>query len=196
MKDLSLHVLDILENAARAGATAAAVNVSWLGTWLHLDIGDNGPGFPDAVKADPANPFQTTRTDRTVGLGLALLQAAAVRTGGRLELGTSPEGGARISARFDFSHFDAQPLGPLEDALCAAMLAWPSLDLSVRVGQDLREALNTRDVREVLGGIDIGNTRVQVFLHRLLRQELAPVREWADAVSLERGNPNRERCQA
>jgi hypothetical protein len=196
MKDLSLHLLDILENSAKAGATAVMVHVTWRGPWLHLEIADNGPGFPDGVKADPTDPFLTTRTDRSIGLGLALLRAAAEQTGGRLELGAAPGGGVLLRASFDFSHCDAKPLGPLEDALSAAMLAWPKLDLFVRVGPDRREVLNTQKVKEQLGTVDIGNTQVQVFLHQLFRQELAPLYDWAATLSLNTGNPNKERHQA
>src|SRR5271157_548165 len=150
MKDLSLHLLDILENSANAGATEVTVDVTWCGTWLYLEIADNGPGFPDSVKADPTDPFLTTRTDQSVGLGLALLRAAAEQTGGQLELGIAPAGGVLLRTGFDFGHIDARPLGPVEDAFCAAMLAWPKLDLFVRIGPDRREMLNTQEVKEQL----------------------------------------------
>ncbi len=193
MKDLSLHLLDILENSARAGATAVMVHMTWRGTWLHLEIADNGPGFPDSVKADPTDPFLTTRTDRSIGLGLSLLRAAAEQTGGRLELGVAREGGVLLRAGFDLSHCDAKPLGPLEDAFCTAMAAWPDLDLFVRAGPDRREVLNTQEVKRQLGAVDIGNTQVQVFLHQLLRQELAPLYDWAATLSLQARNPEKER---
>jgi hypothetical protein len=127
---------------------------------------------------------------------LALLRAAAEQTGGQLELGEAQYGGVLLRASFDFSHFDAKPLGPLEDALCAAMLAWPKLDLFVRVGPDCREMLNTQEVKEQLGTVDLGSTQVQVFLHQLLRQELAPLYDWAATHSLSTGSPNKERYQA
>jgi len=196
MKDISLHLLDILENSATAGATSVMVHLTWLGTWLNLEIADNGPGFPDSVKADPTDPFLTTRTDRSIGLGLALLRAAAEQTGGRLELGAAAGGGVLLRASFDFSHIDAKPLGPLEDAFVAAMLAWPKLDMSVRVGPGRQEMLNTREVKEQLGTVNIGNTQVQVYLRQLLRQELAPLYDWEATRSLNTGIPNKERQQA
>jgi len=182
VKDLSHHLLDILENSASAGATAACVRASWRGTCLDLEISDNGPGFPARVRDDPTDPFATTRTDRPVGLGLSLLRASAEKTGGGLEFGSDPAGGIRLRASLDLGHPDAQPLGEVEDALCAAMLSWPELDLEVRIGPDQREVLDTRVVKEQLDGVQIGAAQVQVFLRGLLRAELAPLYEWAATV--------------
>ena len=189
MRDLAQHLLDILENSVKAGASRVEVLFRPDGSWLTVEIADNGPGFPDSVKADPTDPFRTTRTERKVGLGLALLRAAAEQTGGSLELGTAREGGVWLRARFYFNNLDAKPLGPLEDALNAAMLAWPKLNLSVRIGPDREEVLNTKEIKAQLGDVEIGNSQVQVFLHQLLRQELAPLYEWAAALSLNTGKP-------
>ena len=175
MKDISAHVLDIIENSARAGATAVAIRVTWRDVWLTLEISDNGPGLPASVRADPTDPYRTTRMDRNVGLGLALLRSAAERTGGRLDIDDSPRG-VSLRASFDVSSIDAQPFGPLEDALCASMLAWPGLDLFVQAGRAV--VLDTREIRRDLDGVEIGNTRVQAFLHRFLRDELAPFYGW------------------
>ncbi|HEY9595647.1 MAG TPA: ATP-binding protein [Spirochaetia bacterium] len=178
MKDISAHVLDIMENSAKAGATAVTVRVTWRDAWLTLEISDNGPGLPASVREDPTDPYRTTRADRNVGLGLALLRSAAERTGGSLDV-EDPARGAILRVTFDVSHVDAQPLGPLEDALCAAMLAWPRLDLLVLVGS--RVVLDTKEVRIDLDGVEVGNPRVQAFLHRQLREELAPLYEWLAA---------------
>lgn len=50
-----------------------------------LDVSDNGPGVPDAVRARLFTPFTTTRSDGT-GLGLALSQRLVERAGGDIAL--------------------------------------------------------------------------------------------------------------
>jgi len=195
VKDLSHHLLDILENSATAGATAACIRASWRGAWLDLEITDNGPGFPARVRADPTDAFATTRTDRPAGLGLTLLRAAAEKTGGGLEPGGLAGSGVLLRATFDLSHPDAQPLGELEDALCAAMLSWPGLELEVRIGPDHREVLDTRAVKERLDGVEIGNPRVQSFLRQLLKEELAPLYDWAAAIPWNGGVSSGKGCR-
>lgn len=55
-----------------------------------LEVEDGGPGFP----AEAGEPFFSTRPGRR-GLGLCRAREAMQGLGGRLELGTAPEGGAR-----------------------------------------------------------------------------------------------------
>jgi hypothetical protein len=47
-----------------------------------------------------------------------------------------------------------------------------------------------------LGKVELGNPRVQVFLLQLLRQELAPLYQWAAAHSMETGIPDKGGHQA
>lgn len=81
MRELSLHILDVLENALEAGATAVELEVDedLCADRLTISVRDNGRGM-DAPSARRAlDPFFTTRTTRHVGLGLPLLAAAARR---------------------------------------------------------------------------------------------------------------------
>ena len=60
-----------------------------------LIVEDRGPGFPETgVVARGASGGGST------GLGLDIVQRAAERTGGSLEVGVRPGGGARVTVRF------------------------------------------------------------------------------------------------
>ena len=131
MKEISLHLLDLIENAAAAGAARAdiAIEEDPVTDCLRVSITDNGRGMPAEIARDATDPFVTTRTTRTVGMGLALLAGAAEQAGGRVEVMSEPGRGTRIEARFQLSHIDRAPLGRIEDTLAAAAVVHPELDL-------------------------------------------------------------------
>src|SRR3546814_19361598 len=58
-------------------------------TPLHIDVCDNGPGVPEALKPQLFTPFATGRADG-LGLGLAIASQIMADFGGRLLLIPSP----------------------------------------------------------------------------------------------------------
>jgi signal transduction histidine kinase len=74
-----------------------------------LIVEDHGPGFPDlGVIARGASSGGST------GLGLDIVQRAAVRSGGGLAVGTRPGGGARITVRFGAVGVDEPAAHPVD----------------------------------------------------------------------------------
>lgn len=139
MKELSLHVLDLIENSVAAGATRVDIRIheDHARDRLTLSVADNGRGMSPALALALTDPFVTTRTTRKVGLGVPLLAAAAEQTGGGLKVKTAPGKGATITADFQLSHLDRAPLGRIEDTIIAAALVHPQLHLTFthRVGR-------------------------------------------------------------
>jgi len=60
-----------------------------------IAVEDNGPGIDPAARERVFQPFFTTKRNGT-GLGLALVQKIIVFHNGRIRVGASPLGGARI----------------------------------------------------------------------------------------------------
>jgi hypothetical protein len=180
VKDLSLHLLDILENSARAGATRVDLHLTREGSWLTVVIADNGPGFPETVRGDPGDPYRTTRTERAVGLGLALFREAAEQSGGTLRIEEPPQGGVRLELRIDMGHIDARPFGDWAEALTTALLSWPGLDWVLRVGAGDEPVLDTARVKEEIGDIPVGHPRVLAHLRQMIFEGLAPVTDGLD----------------
>jgi len=140
VRDLSLHVLDLIENSIRANASVVQVTVhvdSARGR-LALVIEDNGPGLE--IPADAAtDPFYTTKDGKRTGLGLSLLRDAAERADGSLALGKSPLGGLRVEADMQLDHFDRSPMGDFAATLSSVVCTNPDLDLRCKFLHDGRE---------------------------------------------------------
>jgi nitrogen fixation/metabolism regulation signal transduction histidine kinase len=160
VEDLSLHILDIVENSVGAGASSVDVSVTEdLATdWLTIEIVDDGAGMePERLKR-VLDPFETTRTTRRVGLGLPLLEQAAATSGGDLKIESEPGKGTRVFARFRHGHIDRQPLGDLRGTILALVVGYPGVDLRFQHrcnGENF--TFDTRAVKEALGDVRINS---------------------------------------
>ena len=61
--------------------------------WVEIRVTDDGPGIPPEVMPHLFVPFVTTK-QKGSGLGLAISQRIISAAGGRIEVRSSPEGGA------------------------------------------------------------------------------------------------------
>ncbi len=138
MEDLSLHILDIVENALAASADRIEILIveDTGRDLLSVQIADNGKGMDAQMRTKALDPFFTTRTTRRVGLGLPLLAQAARDTGGSLELTSEPGRGTRVSAVFQASHPDRKPLGDIAETLRTILAGRPELELQFEHRKD------------------------------------------------------------
>ena len=131
MEDLSLHILDIVENSITASADRIKILIdeNTENDMLSLEICDNGKGMDEDTQKKALDPFYTTRTTRRVGLGLPLLSQAARESGGTFTLTSAPGRGTRIRAEFQLSHPDLKPMGDIAETLSIILAGKPELDL-------------------------------------------------------------------
>ena len=130
MQDLSLHILDIVENATMAGATLIEIHVSEDidKDLLKITIKDNGRGMDAAMLKGVKDPFVTTRTTRRVGMGIPLLEQAAKETGGNLKIISEAGKGTEVAATFQESHIDRRPVGDMSATLTTLIMGNPDRD--------------------------------------------------------------------
>lgn len=139
MEDLSLHVLDLAENAVNAGATRIRIliNENAARGLLTIRVSDDGRGMTEEVRRRVLDPFFTTGPKRT-GLGLPLLAQAARQSGGDVKVESSPGKGTRVAARFLFRHIDRQPLTNMAETMIMLVLGHPEIDFRYRHRRDGR----------------------------------------------------------
>jgi hypothetical protein len=178
LEDISLHLLDVLENSAKAGAEGVDVDFFWQGPRLRIRIRDNGPGLPPDIAADPTDPYRTTRTERPVGLGLSLLRQSAEESGGSISVKSERGKGVEVIAEFLMDTIDARPLGDLPGVLAMCVLSWPDLDLRVTAGSD-DVILDMKLVKSELDGLPLDHPAVRNFVEEQLRSGLADLVAWA-----------------
>jgi hypothetical protein len=138
MQDLSLHILDVVENSLAASASRIKIRIveDTHRDLLSLELEDNGQGMDAAMRKKALDPFFTTRTTRRVGLGLPLLAQAARESGGALELDSEPNQGTTVRATFQLSHPDRKPLGDVAETLRTILITRPEVDLKFEYIRD------------------------------------------------------------
>jgi anti-sigma regulatory factor (Ser/Thr protein kinase) len=175
MRELSLHILDLVENSIAAGAARVEVTVaeSCAEDRLSLSVCDDGCGMPPEKARRPDDPFLTTRTTRRVGLGLSLLAAAARRCEGDITVERRPGGGTIVKASFRHRHIDRAPLGDMAGTLATIILSHPHIDFVYTHTVDGKEfALDTRELASELEGMALNDPVVMHHLTAAIRRSL------------------------
>jgi len=163
MEDLSLHILDIVENSIAAGANRVEIRVieDTKKDILSVEIRDNGKGMSEEIIRKAVDPFYTTRTTRRVGLGLSLLSQSAKEADGDMTITSKKGEGTIVTAYLRHSHIDRKPLGNIVDTLCVLIVGNPDIDLFYehRVGGNIY-SVDTREIKEELGDIPLSSPDV------------------------------------
>lgn len=178
MRDISLHLLDILQNSLTAKATKISIHVGALPSQdlLYLTVTDNGSGMEAELLRRVFDPFVTTRKTRPVGLGLPLLKEAAKRSGGDLIIESVKGRGTKLKATFGLSHIDRPPLGDIADTVVMVVTAHPDLDLAVCFSnQTASRELQLAEIRKHLGDIPLNHAEVLNWIKDYLTDSLKAI---------------------
>ena len=131
MEDLSLHILDIVENSVAAQADKIEIRITEdkKNDLLSVEIIDNGIGMDKETKKKVLDPFYTSKTVRRFGLGLPLLSEAAKAANGRLSLESKKGEGTKVKADFQYTHIDRKPLGDMGQTIITLVVGNPEINL-------------------------------------------------------------------
>jgi anti-sigma regulatory factor (Ser/Thr protein kinase) len=178
LEDLSLHILDVAENAVRAKAHCVWIRVREnLDTdLLEIEIEDDGQGMEPEMAEQVLDPFVTTRKTRRIGLGLPLLADAARMTGGEVQVSSEPGKGTLVRASFQHGHIDRKPLGDMGSTLVSLLLANPDADYIYEHRRDKRSfCLDTREIRRELAPVPLDRPEVLNWVREQVREGLRQV---------------------
>lgn len=153
MKELSLNILDIVQNSIRAEAREISIDIieSEADDHYEIIITDNGNGIPEEILINVTDPFVTTRTKRRMGMGLPLLKYHSALAGGNLQISSEPGRGTTVRATMSFSHLDRQPLGDMPGVLIILVAANEDIEFVYHHNTDNGEyRFSTQETKEYL----------------------------------------------
>jgi hypothetical protein len=178
MKELSLNILDIVQNSVRAMANEILIEVKEsIGSDLYqIVITDNGNGIPDKILKNVTDPFVTTRTKRKMGLGLPLLKYHAELTGGGLVVNSRLGKGTEVKATFLFGHIDRQPLGDITGVLTIMLATNPGINFIYRHITDKGEYLfSSKETKEYLETDSLTDINLLKQISGMIRENLKEI---------------------
>jgi len=184
MKELSLNILDIVENSVKARAANIGIDLDEREKGrLVLTITDDGCGMTEDILRRVTDPFYTTRTTRPVGMGLSLLKLAAQQTGGDMTVESvsetvSPDShGTTVRAEFFTDHIDCVPLGDVTSTIVTLIQGSPDIDFHYthRFGEDNMVELDTLQLRAVLEDVPLNSYEVLQWIEAFVSDQYAQI---------------------
>ena len=171
MNELSLHILDIVENSIAAGAAMVFIDIAVADGVLTISVRDDGCGMDEALAERVTSPFATTRTTRKVGLGIPMFKQSAEMSGGSFTLVSELGIGTELTARFCATHIDCPPMGNLTETVVALVVAAPEKpDLCMTVSGGEVFAFDTREIKAVLGGVPLTSPDVLNWIKEYVKE--------------------------
>ena len=178
MKEIALHLLDIVQNSVKAEASHVDISFA-LGAdgVLAMSVKDDGCGMSPEFVARVRSPFVTTRTTRKVGLGIPLLMQNAMQSGGKVDIESEQGTGTTITATFLTGSIDCLPLGDLASTVATIIMGSPekpefSLSCSSPEGE---MHFSTEEIRPVLEGVSLAEPEVVQWIQQSLQEEIEPI---------------------
>ena len=163
MEDISLHILDVVENCITAEASRIKVKITedTGENLLIVEMSDNGRGMSEELLENATDPFYTTRTTRKVGLGIPLLAQSARESNGEISVKSKIGEGTSIKATFQYDHIDRRPLGDIGQTMIILIMSNPEIDfLFEHKKNDKAYTLDTAEMKKDLDGVPINNPEV------------------------------------
>ena len=175
MKDLSLHIMDIVQNSIEAGAglIMLIIDEDIQKNMVMITVEDNGRGMTQEVLERVVDPYYTSRKTRKVGLGIPLFMQTARQSGGELIIDSRPGKGTKVVARFQHDHIDRPVLGDIAGVVSLLVGSNPEKDFIYKHYLNGNEYIfDTREVKDALDGMPINELPVIKYLKEMIHENL------------------------
>lgn len=172
LNELSLHILDIVQNSIRANASIVhiSINICTSDNLLTVSIGDNGDGFDVSAYENAIKEFSPNDNLKR-GHGIPLFKRSAEITGGSFKILSAEGKGTEIAATYILNSPDRVPLGDIDETVEILITCCTDVDFVYTYSVDNHGfVLDTRHVKEILENIPINNPETVKFIKTYLKE--------------------------
>lgn len=178
MKEISMHILDIVMNSIKANATLIELIIldSKIKNILKIVIKDNGTGMSSETAVNVTNPFFTTRLTRKVGLGIPLLKEACERCNGSLTIKSKLGEGTTLDCFFERKNIDRAPLGNMGDTIMTIINSMDDCELIYNHETDVGSfILSTAEVKNMLENMSIKEPEIMIWIKEYVNENVTSI---------------------
>ncbi|MCR4828700.1 MAG: ATP-binding protein [Bacteroidales bacterium] len=178
MKELAMHVYDLMENSTAANATEVRLTIrdSLKDNVYAFTIEDNGKGMSPEFMARVTDPYTTSRTTRKVGLGLPLIKMNTENCGGGMRLQSELGKGTKLEFWFQHNHWDRPPMGDLAGTIVMLCAAHEDIHIIYKHITDQDEfVFDTDEIHEALDGMSMNDVKVMSWLKDMVQENLVAI---------------------
>lgn len=175
MKEISMHILDIVMNSIKAKANLIEIFIedSINNNCLKIKINDNGIGMDNEMIKQVANPFFTTRITRNVGLGIPMLKESCERCNGILKIDSKLGQGTSIECYFERDNIDRVPLGNMGDTIITIINSLGTCELLYNhLTNKGTFILSTTEIKRILDNVNIFDNEVLLWIKKYVNENI------------------------
>lgn len=179
MDDLSLHILDIVQNSLAAAATLVKiyVQVSYCTNIVSIRVVDNGSGMTKEQSDKAVSTNYTTRKDGLGGRGLCLLKSTAEAAGGELKLTSKVMFGTRVNAKFNLLAPQLKPLGSLAQLFVTLVQSEEKCDYVLSYSEEQNSFIvDSREINNLLGEEYILSHKILEFIEEYINENIDAIK--------------------
>ena len=169
MKELSMHVYDLMENSTAANSTLVELTIkdSLKDNIYAFTIKDNGKGM---------TPEFLANTTRKVGLGLPLIKMNTENAGGGMKIESEVGKGTVLNFWFQHDHIDRPPMGDLAGSLVMLFSAHEDIHFIYKhITDDGEFVFDTDEIKEALDGMPMNDVNIMKYLKEMIEENLKEI---------------------
>lgn len=178
MKELSLHVYDLLENSIAANAMLIELTIreSIKDNIYAFTIKDNGKGMNPEFLSKVTDPWTTTRKTRKVGIGLPLIKMNTELCGGGMKIESELGKGTILDFWFQHDHLDRPPMGDLAGTIVMLCSQYQNIRFIYKHITDNDEFIfDTEEIKEALDGMSMQEVSIMKYLKEMIEENLKEI---------------------
>ncbi|TYB89337.1 MAG: ATP-binding protein [Kosmotoga sp.] len=178
MPELSMHIMDIIENGISAGAYHIDLFIEEYikKNLLKITIIDNGKGMDVHTIEKALEAAYSTKEGKGWGFGIPLFKQTAEQCNGYFDITSKEKMFTKVVAEMELSNIDRPPFGDLVGTIVSIVTGHPDIDLYMVVRkEDNKYEFDTRIIREVIGDINLATPSVLEYIRKDIEKGLEEI---------------------